>query len=143
MESWYLWAIFAILFVIVEIYTTGFAVICFAMGATVAGVLSALGFSYLIQIAGFLIATSIFFLLIRPIVLRIFKQSASERGTNTDALIGCDARVTERIDLIDGTGRVKIDGDDWKAVSMDSQIYEVGEIVKVVAIESIVLTVKK
>ena len=42
-----------------------------------------------------------------------------------------------------GFGRVKIDGDDWKAQTSDGSAVEVGTKVKIEAFESIILTVKK
>ena len=59
-----------------------------------------------------------------------------------DNLIGRKAIVTEKIES-DGFGRVKIDGDDWKARFEDESEAEVGEKVTIVSYESIILTVKK
>ena len=51
--------------------------------------------------------------------------------------------VSEEINPQTGTGRVAIDGDDWKAESDDDQLIEKGTRVVVVSRESIILTVKK
>ena len=50
--------------------------------------------------------------------------------------------MTERIEE-NGYGRVKIDGDDWKAKTSDGIAAEVGEKVQIESYESIILTVKK
>ena len=42
-----------------------------------------------------------------------------------------------------GYGRVAIDGDDWKAVSADGQYVPMGQNVRVVGRESIIITVEK
>ena len=42
-----------------------------------------------------------------------------------------------------GSGRVAIDGDDWKAVSADGMAIGKGEKVKVVGRESIIITVER
>ena len=59
-----------------------------------------------------------------------------------DNIIGKTAVVTERIED-GGYGRVKIDGDDWKAQTTDGTSAEVGEKVRIESFESIILTVKK
>ena len=59
-----------------------------------------------------------------------------------DNIIGKTAVVTERIEG-NGYGRVKIDGDDWKAQTADGAAAEVGEKVRIESFESIILTVKK
>ena len=58
-------------------------------------------------------------------------------------MIGRSAIVVEMIDNKRGKGRVKIDGDIWKAISLDDSIIEVNEKVVIIQIDSIVLIVKK
>ena len=58
-------------------------------------------------------------------------------------MIGRRAIVTERIEGERRPGRVKVDGDDWKAVSLESEPVEVGDAVEITAINSVILTVKK
>ena len=41
-----------------------------------------------------------------------------------------------------GYGRVKLDGDDWKAMSTDSDPLEVGMRVRIVGRESVIVTVE-
>jgi len=61
--------------------------------------------------------------------------------TNADAIVGRIGVVSERIDAEQHTGRVAIDGDDWKAVSKDGVTIEKGKSVKIVKLDSIILTV--
>ena len=63
--------------------------------------------------------------------------------TNADALVGRRAIVTERIEGELHPGRVKVDGDDWKAVSLDAEPVEVGDAVEIAAINSVIVNVKK
>ena len=58
-------------------------------------------------------------------------------------LIGRKGIVSERIDATQHTGRVAIDGDDWKAVSDDGSVIEKGTTVEIVKLESIIVTVKQ
>lgn len=143
MEIWHFWVIAALLFFIVEIFTPGFAMACISIGAIGGAVASACGLEFGWQILIFAVATALSLAFIRPFIVKLFfKEKDKNTPTNADALIGRTAIVTESIDADRNQGRVKIDGDDWKAVSQDGRIFKAGTKVKVVGINSIVLTVK-
>ena len=67
--------------------------------------------------------------------------AGEERLSNADALIGCIGIVIEPI-LADGSGYVKVDGDEWKAVSNVPETIEKGSKVEIIARDSIIVTVK-
>lgn len=140
MEIWHIWAIVAILFVIGEIFTSGFAFICFAVGCIGGAIAAAAGAILEWQLGIFAIATFIAFLLVRPLLKKL--SAKDEIATNADALIGRTAKVTECIE-VGGKGRVAIDGDIWQAVSHEQTDIAEGEWVEVISRESIVLTVKR
>ncbi len=141
MEVWHYWALAAIILIVGEILTSGFALICFAVGAIFGAVGAAVALSIEWQIGLFAIGTVVAFLAIRPLLLKLSQKD--EIATNADALIGRIAKVSEEINPAEGTGRVAIDGDDWKAESENDQIIEKGAKVVVTHRESIILTVKK
>lgn len=143
MTVWHIWAIIALLFIILEIFTAGFAVACFAFGAAAAAVCAAFELSVTWQVLAFSVVSALAFVSVRPLVLKYFFKKSENIVTNADAVIGRRAKVTERIDPSVGTGRVAIDGDDWKAVSADNSVIEEGTFTEVVSRESIILTVKK
>ena len=144
MTIWQIWLLVALVFVIVEIFTSGFAVACFSFGCVFASVCAAFNLSLPWQFLFFAVGTFLAFVLVRPLILKIIekKDKGSEVKTNMDGIIGKTAIVTERIE-VNGFGRVKIDGDDWKAQMEDSSSAEIGEKVVVVSYQSIILTVKK
>lgn len=143
MEVWHIWVIVALIFVIVEIFTSGFAVMCISFGCLFGAGVSALDWDVKWQLLAFAIGTVLAFATVRPLVYKFFYKKSHEVKTNADALIGRRAIVTERIEGELHPGRVKVDGDDWKAVSLESESIEVGEAVEITAINSIILTVKK
>jgi membrane protein implicated in regulation of membrane protease activity len=143
MDAWHIWVIIALVFVIIEVFTTGFAVICISFGCLFGAGAAALDWSLKWQLLMFSIFTVIAFLTVRPFFIKFFYKKRPEVKTNADALIGRRAIVTERIEGELHPGRVKIDGDDWKAVPLDDETIEVGEAVEVTAINSVILTVKK
>ena len=140
METWHIWAIVAMIFIVGEIFTSGFAFVCFAVGCVGGAIAAAAGAILEWQLGIFAIATFVAFLCVRPLLRKL--SSKDEIQTNADALIGRIARVTECIE-VGGTGRVAIDGDQWQAVSDEKSDIVEGERVEVVARESIILTVKR
>ena len=144
MTIWQIWLLVAALFVVIEIFTSGFAVACFSVGCVFGAILAACDLSLTWQVVAFAIGTFLSFILIRPVVMRCLDKKTNDNHikTNMDNIIGKTAVVTERIEG-NGYGRVKIDGDDWKAQTADGAAAEVGEKVRIESFESIILTVKK
>ena len=142
MELYQIWLIAAIVLVILEICTAGFGVICFAIGAAVSALAAVLGMENVTwQIVIFAVVSVLAFIFLRPVVLRFLEKKSKDVKTNADALVGRMGVVSERIDSLQHTGRVAIDGDDWKAVSEDGSVIEKGKSVKIVKLESIIVTV--
>ena len=143
MEVYQIWLIAAIVLVILEVATTGFGVICFAVGAGFAALVAGLGASVTWQIVIFAIVSLLTFIFLRPVVMRLLDKRSKDVKTNADALIGRRGVVSERIDAAQHTGRVAVDGDDWKAVSENGEVIEKGTSVEIVKLDSIIVTVKQ
>ena len=143
MEVYQIWLIAAFVLVIIEICTAGFGSICFAFGAGFSALTAYLGGSYVWQLVVFAAVSLLTFIFLRPIVMRLLERNSKDVKTNVDALIGRKAVVSETIDRTAHTGRVAVDGDDWKAVAEDDSVIEKGEEVTIVGRESIIVTVKK
>lgn len=143
MEVWHIWVIIALVFVIVEMFTTGFAVMCISFGCLFGAAASALDWDIKYQLLAFAVGTVLAFMTVRPLVYKFFYKKGLEVKTNAEALVGRRAIVTERIEGELNAGRVKVDGDDWKAVSLDAEPIEVGAAVEITAINSVILTVKR
>ncbi len=141
MELWAIWAIIGLVALLIEILTVGFAVICFTIGAFVAAVAAWCGVTGLWQLALFSVVTILSLIVVRPLMMRLFAKGKGAVPTNVDALAGRRAVVTTRI--VDGEGRVSVDGDDWRAQTEDVDCaIEVGTRVEIVRVESVVLIVK-
>lgn len=141
MEPWHIWIIVALIFFIMEIFTPSFAVACLSIGAIGGAIASACGLGLKFQILVFAIATLLAFVLVRPVVLKLFHNKSKEVLTNVDALVGKLAIVSEEIKPVVG-GRVKVDGDDWKAVTADGSPVEAGKVVRILKVDSVILTVE-
>ena len=142
--DYYYWLIAAIVLVIVEILTAGFGSICFAIGAALAALAAGLGVDSIVwQIAIFVVVSLLTFIFLRPIVMRFLDKKSKDVKTNAEAIIGRKGVVSECIDASQHTGRVAIDGDDWKAVSEDGSVIDKGADVEIVKLDSIIVTVRK
>jgi membrane protein implicated in regulation of membrane protease activity len=139
---WQLWVLVTVVCLILELTSGDLFILCFSIGALVTAVLSAFGLGFYGQLAVFVVASVLSLLFVRPSLVRRLHGRKKERLSNADALIGRIGRVSEAIEQ-GGYGRVAIDGDDWKAVSSDGTYVSMGQNVRVVGRESIIITVEK
>lgn len=144
MLPYYYWLIATAFLVILELVTAGFGVICFAIGTLIAAILAYFELGLEFQISAFIVGSILALVFIRPFALKwLNKRGGEQVATNADAIIGRKAVVTETIDAVKGTGYVRIDGDQWKAVSQTGAVIEVGAEVTVISRDSIILTVMR
>lgn len=143
MEIWHIWTAIALLLVFIEIITVGFAALCLSIGAVCAATASCFTESLIWQISVFAIFTFISFIFVRPFMLKVFTRKGNIPKSGIEALIDRIAIVEEDIIPYSNSGRVIIDGDSWKAVADNEETIRKGDKVKVISINSIILTVKK
>ena len=139
---WQMWALVSFICLILELMNGDFFIMCFAIGGVFAAIAAALGLGIYGQLLVFAIFSVLSLFFVRPFALKYLHHSGDERVSNADAVIGRIGTVSEAIEA-DGFGRVAIDGDDWKAVSLGGVPIAKGERVKVVSMDSIILTVEK
>ena len=138
---WLIWVIVSIVCLILELSSGDFFILCFAIGAAVAAILAGCGLSLTWQIVMFAVVSALSLLLVRPALIKKLHKPQRERLSNAEALIGQEGRVSEMIEA-GGYGRIAIDGDDWKAQSADGAAINKDVRVRVVKMESIILTVE-
>ncbi len=133
-----------VLFILELFIPSGFALLCFAVGALAATLAALAGVNIYVQLVAFTVITLLSFIFIQPFLISHLNKRSKERPkTNADALIGKTARVIETIHGKAKTGIVAIDGDRWQAFSENGDEIKEGEMVEVTAINSIILTVRK
>ena len=138
---WLIWIIISILCLILELSSGDFFILCFAIGAAVSAILAGCGASLTVQIILFAVVSALSLLLVRPALIKKLHKPHRERLSNAEAMIGKTGRVSETIEAC-GYGRVAVDGDDWKAVSANGEAIEAGTRVRIVKMDSIIVTVK-
>lgn len=130
------WLGIAILFVIIECFTTQFISIWFAVGAMVALLLSLIGCSLFWQLVVFIITGLGLAVGLHPLIKRKLIQP---KALNSDGLVGKQAVVIQN--FVNDEGRVLIDHMDWKAESNES--LKKGDNVQVTAIHGVTVIVSK
>jgi len=140
-NMWQIWAVIAIICLILELSSGDFFIICFSIGAVFAIISAVCGLSIYWQIFVFAVFSLLSVLFVRPVALRWLHKNEPNKPSNADALIGRTGRVTEAIS-VGGNGYVQIDGDLWKAVSPSTTDITVGTTVRVIGRESTIVTVE-
>ncbi len=143
MEIWIYWVIAALLLFIVEMFTAGLAVICLSIGCLGSAIAAAMDASIEWQLSIFAIVSFIALIAVRPLLKRLFYKGGEKVATNASAMVGKHGVVCADIYGNDEQGRVMIEGVDWRAITTDDEHLAKGTRVVVVAINSVVLTVKK
>ena len=138
---WQMWAVVAVVCLILELTAGDFFIICFSIGGLFAAVVAALGGGFYLQLVIFAVFTLISLFWVRPFAKRYLRKGEDSRVSNADALMDRQGRVVETVKA-DGFGRVQIDGDIWKAITNESADIPEGTNVRVVGRESTIITVE-
>ena len=141
MHLWQIWAIVAVICLILELTAGDFFIICFSIGAFFACLTDALGGGIILQLIVFAVFTLASLFFVRPFAVRFLHKGESNRVSNADALLGRKGRVVETVKA-DSFGRVQIDGDIWKAVTNEQNDIPEGTNVRVISRESTIITVE-
>lgn len=136
---WQLWLAVSFICLILELTNSDFFIFCFAIGG-IGGLAASLFTDTLwIQVVAFSIVSLLSIFFVRPVILKYFHKPG--RKSNADALIGRTGKVEEAIPG-NGFGYVRIDGDSWKAKTSDGEPLAAGTDVRVIKMESIIVTVE-
>ena len=145
-NPYYIWLVIAVLFIIVEIFTAGFFYACFAAGAVCAmitgfitkAVMGTSAYGLVWQILVFCVVSIVLIPLSRTFARKISDNTVPQAGA--DALIGMQGIVTETINPNEDVGKVKVDGQVWRAVAPD--VIDSGTTVEVTDVRGAKLTVR-
>lgn len=138
---WLNWFIIAGILFVGEIATAGFILFWFGVGALVSAVLALIGMHIYVQIAAFVVVSTILLIFTRPIIKRMLK--GNNIPSNVYALSGKIGMVVQDIDNINGEGQVKVNGEIWRAESEDGSRIQTGTEVKILRVEGVRLVVNQ
>lgn len=137
---WKIWLISSAVFFIIEMFTVGFLVFWFGVGALLAMIVSFFIEDTIIQATVFLISSAVLLFATKPFVNKFAKNN--DIKTNAFSIEGKIGRVTQDIEPIDGKGQIKINGEIWSAQSFDSSAIPQGTEVIVEKINGVKAIVK-
>jgi membrane protein implicated in regulation of membrane protease activity len=139
-KIWWIWMIIAAIFVVGEIFTAGFFLLWFGVGAAVAGIFALLGLSFGWQLAAFVVVSLVLFASSRGFAERFSKKQPP--GIGADRFIGKQGIVLEDIDNVENVGRVRLDKEEWRADSETGAVIPAGTQVEVVRLDGTHLVVR-
>ncbi|MBQ7933190.1 MAG: NfeD family protein [Lachnospiraceae bacterium] len=135
------WLILLIVTIAIEALTLGLTSIWFAGGALVAILAALLNLPVIVQIVLFVVVSVVMLIFTRPIAVKYFNKDRIR--TNVESMVGKQAIVISEIDNLQGIGQVTVGGQEWSARSADDKLsFQVGEVVRVVAVNGVKLVVK-
>ena len=138
---WLLWTLVCVVALILEVSSGTFYLMCFAIGAVGAVVVSLMGTPLWLQVLVFSAISAVSVFCVRPLLVKCLHPVQKERLSNASALVGRQGVVVEPISA-ERPGYVRVDGDEWRAVTADGTMIERGVNVRITAINSIVVTVE-
>jgi len=135
---WWLWMVIAAAFIVGEIFTAGFFLLWFGVGAIVAGVMCLAGFKMVWQLAVFVVLPTMLFAFSRKLGNRM---AGKQPGIGADRLVGEVCLVLKPIDSRTNSGLVRRAEDEWRAVSASGEPIPIGRSVRVVEVRGTRLVV--
>lgn len=141
-EVWHIWVIVSIVLLIIEVFTSSFLAMCLAIGCLSSAFAAYFNFDIKVQLFAFSVGALIAFFTVRPLMLKYFHSKGNKIKTNANALVGKVGRVVETIDFEKNQGRVVVEGDNWRAETLNNETINAGEKIEVVDVNSTILIVK-
>ncbi len=134
--TWILWIVLGAILIIAEIFTLGFVLFWFGIGALAAALASWLGFGFGLQFLVFAIVSVALTAMSRTIFVKYFPQDEEAIKTGIDSLPGQIGTVTIASKGALQEGAVKVYGSVWTAFPIDDAVPLVeGEKVEVVRVQ--------
>ncbi len=119
MLMWQFWLILSGLFLLIEIFNSGFLIFWFSIGALVAMVVSFVINNIIIQATIFLIVSTLLLFITKPFVNKILPKDSFIK-TNSNSIEGKIGKVIVDIEPIESKGQIKINGEVWSAKSANN-----------------------
>ncbi len=139
-----LWAILGIALIIAEVFTLGFFLLWFGVGAFAAAIFGFLGFSFVVQFIVFAAVSVSLTVMSRTIFAKYFRHGEDVVKMGVDALPGKIGTVTDASQGALNEGAVKVFGSTWTAFPIDGDLPLIkGEKVEVVEVKGSSIYVRK
>ena len=142
--AWILWTVLGVVLVVAEVFTLGFVLLWFGVGALAAALAGWLGFGLTIQFLIFALVSVTLTVMSRTIFSKSFLHGSNEIKMGMDALPGQIGTVTIASKGALQEAAVKVYGSTWTAFPADDEISLIeGEKVEVVRVKGSSIYVRK
>jgi len=135
--AWILWIVLGVALIIAEIFTFGFVLFCFGIGALAAALVGGMGFGFALQFLVFAIVSIVLTAMSRTILAKYFSHNEDDAiKMGMDALPGQIGTVTIASKGALQEGAVRVYGSTWTAFPVDNETSLIeGEKVEVVRVQ--------
>jgi len=140
MNPWMIWVGIGVICITIEIFTPGFFFLSFGIGAVLTGVVSLLIHDLAAQISVYAVVTFLLFINLRKFSKKL--ESKNSVPTNVFALKGKIGVVIKDVG-VNQRGYVKIGGEEWSALTHQTEHLAVGTLIRVIDVEGNKLIVEK
>ncbi|MEK6302104.1 MAG: NfeD family protein [Acidobacteriota bacterium] len=143
---WYLWLILGVLFIVAEIFTSGFVLLWFGIGALIAGLLALLGLGFPLQVVAFLGVSIALTIASRTIFERVLMRGSPGRELKTgmELMPGSVGVVVTSSEGAMREGAVRVFGATWRAFpAEDDEPLRAGERVQIDRVDGASVYVRK
>jgi len=144
-SAWILWILLGVILIIAEIFTLGFVLFWFGIGAFAAALAGFLGFGMVVQFIVFAAVSTVLTVMSRTILVNYFSQTDENAfKTGIDSLPGQIGTVTSASKGTLQEGAVKVYGSTWTAFPLDGETNLIeGEKVEVVSVKGSSIYVRR
>lgn len=137
--TWF-WIILAAILVVGEIFTAGFFMLPFGIGAAMAALAAGFGLGAGVQWTVFVVVSVAALLMVKRFADRVTEGAG--QGIASDRVIGKVGMVLEEVQAHGFTGRVRLGSEEWRAASEGEESIAVGTAVEVLSIDGTHLVVR-
>ncbi|MGD0084043.1 MAG: NfeD family protein [Acidimicrobiales bacterium] len=128
------WLLIAAVFVVVELGHRAFYAMFIGLGALFAAMVAIAGLGVVVQIPVFVAAAIAGLVLIRPTVARAMSRG-EQLVSGAEGLVGKEAVVVEAVGRVTHPGKIRIQGESWKAVSNNDETIAPGTVVMILDLQ--------
>ncbi len=142
--AWILWTVLGVILIVAEVFTLGFVLLWFGLGALAAALVGWLGLGLGWQFLVFALVSAVLTALSRTIFANLFEHKNENRlRMGMESLPGQIGMVTTASRGALGEAAVKVFGSTWTAFPVDGKLLEEGEKVEVVEIKGSSIYVRR
>lgn len=135
----WVWTAFAVGFGIGEIFTAAFFLLPFAIGAAAAAVLAWIGVGLIAQWFVFFGVSLIAFAYLRRFI--VAQDAMEQPRVGANRWIGMEGMVLQDIDNDEAVGMVRVESEEWRAISEDGTVIGAGTRIRVIDVRGARLVV--